>query len=1140
LLLMSEVEIRDRTDRIRVLAGGGQMGELMRAIDWSQTAVGPVESWPQSLRTAISILLESRFAMMIAWGPQLTHFYNDAYRPILGSSKHPSLGRPVPRVFPEIWSTIGPLFEEVMKGNAVGFDDLPVPLDRNGYLEECTFTFSYSPIRDESGAVGGVLVTVAETTNRVLGERRLRTLTELAGRAAEPQSEAQAWQEAAQALAANPADIPFALLYDLDREGKVGTLAATVGPVGPDIAASPLAIGPGLDQGWPLHAALAAGRPRLIDDVEARFPPQVGSTWPEPVRSAVLLPVLRPGAASAYGVMVLGLNPRRALDDAYRDFCNLVADHVATGVANARAREEERRRAESLAELDRVKTTFFSNISHELRTPLTLMLGPQEDALAAGVELGGEDLRTVHRNTMRLLKLVNSLLDFSRIEAGRMQARYQPQDLSLLTRDLASAFRSAIERSGLRFEVDCPPLPRPVHVDREMWEKIVLNLLSNAFKFTFEGTISLSLRARGGAVQLAVKDSGVGIPEAQLPRLFERFHRIEGARSRTHEGSGIGLSLVKDLVELHGGSIQVDSQPGQGSIFTVTVPLGTAHLPADRVASAAPPSGRSEGVQAFLDQASRWLPSAGEPPATNGAPAGEGASNIPSGARVLVADDNADMRGYLTRLLQRYCTVEAVADGVQALARAQEDPPDMILADVMMPNLDGFGLLRALRADRRTAGVPVIMLSARAGDESRVEGLTAGADDYLVKPFSGRELVARVATHVQLTRLRREVERRARAEAEMANRAKDEFLAMLGHELRNPLSPILTALHLMRMRGQASEEQAVIERQVANLIRLVDDLLDVSRITRGKIELRKRRVELAEVVVRGLETADPLLSQRRQRVVCAVPPEGLPVDGDPDRLAQVVSNLLTNASKYSEPGTTVQITAERSGALVQLRVRDQGVGIEPQMLDRVFDLFVQEPQSLDRSKGGLGLGLAIVRSLVELHGGSVSAASEGVGRGSEFCVRLPLAAGSDRMEATASSRPLPMASGPGDEPEDNRILVVDDNVDGAEGLAEILRDLGNRVEVAHDGPTALELAKSLRPNVCLLDIGLPVMDGYQLARHLRASNDLPPDALIIAISGYGQDADRRRSQEAGFNAHLVKPVNLDALRRTIVSGSPIN
>jgi signal transduction histidine kinase len=441
------------------------------------------------------------------------------------------------------------------------------------------------------------------------------------------------------------------------------------------------------------------------------------------------------------------------------------------------------------------------------------------------------------------------------------------------------------------------------------------------------------------------------------------------------------------------------------------------------------------------------------------------------------------------------------------------------------------------------------MLSARAGEESRVEGLAAGADDYLVKPFSAKELMARVHVHLENARLCRiidaernrlceangEVEK-ARAAAESANLAKDEFLAMLGHELRNPLAPILTSLRLMRMRSGPSREQAIIERQVDHLVRLVDDLLDISRITRGKVDLKREPLELVAAVLGGVEIASPLLESKRHHLDIQVPPEGLPVVGDPDRLAQVVSNLITNAAKYSEPGTRIQVAGVRVGRLARLRVRDEGVGIAPEMLAHIFDPFVQQPQSSERSKGGLGLGLAIVRSLVELHGGTVAAHSAGPGRGSEFIIELPLDPGAEAMAEAASPEAAPAGGEAGALPRQaRRVLVVDDNVDAADSLAEFLSELDFEVKTAYDGPSALNIAKTFRPSICLLDIGLPVMDGYELAQQLRESRYLPDDARVVAITGYGQDTDRRRSTEAGFNAHLVKPVSLDTLARTILN-----
>ena len=753
-----------------IVAGGGGMGAMMRTVNWDATPIGPVEAWPQSLRTAAGICLASRFPMLIWWGPGLTQIYNDGYVPVLGA-KHPAaLGQRGDECWAEIWSVVGPMYDTVRAtGESTWAEDLLLVMERYGYVEETYFTFSYSAIRDESGGVGGVLVTCVETTERVLSERRLGTLRALAERAGQAQSVEGACAAAAAVLAANPGDVPFALLYLLDDDGERASLAGFAG-LEPGTAASPRTVSLSDDgdggHGWPLARVARTGRGETVEDVRARFGDLPGGPWPHAPRAAVVLPVAGRGEANLAGVLVAGATPARALDEGYRAFFEMAAGHVASAVANARAYEGERRRAEALAEIDRAKTAFFGNVSHEFRTPLTLMLGPVADLLdgegGALAPAQREALDVVHRNGLRLQRLVNTLLDFSRIEAGRVRASFVPTDLAALTADLASAFRSAVERAGLTLAVRAAPLPGPVHVDRDMWEKIVLNLLSNAFKHTFEGAIELDLRASDGAAELTVRDTGVGIAPEELPRLFERFHRVAGARARTQEGSGIGLALVQELVRLHGGDIRAESRPGRGSAFTVRIPLGAAHLPPAQVAEENAPPVAGVHADAFVEEALRWLPDAfdaGAIPAEAPAPrpyprSAAGASP----ARVLVADDNADMRRYLARLLGRHWEVETAPDGAAALATALARPPDLVLADVMMPGLDGFGLLRALREDARTAPVPVVLLSARAGEEARVEGLDAGADDYVVKPFGARELVARVGASLELARVRRQAE----------------------------------------------------------------------------------------------------------------------------------------------------------------------------------------------------------------------------------------------------------------------------------------------------------------------------------------------------------------------------------------------
>jgi signal transduction histidine kinase/CheY-like chemotaxis protein/anti-sigma regulatory factor (Ser/Thr protein kinase) len=444
--------------------------------------------------------------------------------------------------------------------------------------------------------------------------------------------------------------------------------------------------------------------------------------------------------------------------------------------------EELRAANDRLAELDQAKTDFFSNVSHELRTPLTLLLGPIEELLSEPHSLTLpqlEALRLANRNALRLLRHVDMLLDITRIEAGRIDPTFEPTDLAALTAELAGSFQSACEQAGLRLEVDCPPLPEPAFVDHSLWEKVVLNLVSNAFKFTLEGEIAVRLRSAGGHAELEVRDSGVGIAADELPRVFERFHRVRGQRGRTQEGSGIGLSLVKELAELHGGGVGLESEEGRGTSVRVRIPLGSAHLPPERVGEP-PAEPAAPGPRAFVEEAKRWTDM---DVGTSGAPAG-------ASATVLVADDSADMRQYLERLLSPQWRVRTVPDGRAALEAARAERPDLVLSDVMMPELDGVELLAALRADPATSTVHVVLLTARAGEQATVAGLEAGADDYLAKPFSGPELIARVRTHLELARQRAAVAREQEA------RASAERLARRLEKLRAIADPSLDRLEL--------------------------------------------------------------------------------------------------------------------------------------------------------------------------------------------------------------------------------------------------------------------------------------------------------------------------------------------------------
>lgn len=1247
------------------------MGSLIQSMDWSATSLGPVAGWSQSLRTTISICLASDLPICVIWGPDLVQLYNDAYRIICGN-KHPlSMGQNFSECWSEAWPVIGKAHDSALTGDTAFLESQQIFLERHGYVEECFFTFSFSPIRDEAGQVGGLFHPVIEMTAQILSERRIRTLRDLTVQTSKAKSVNDALSVAAQTLAEYHLDLPFVLLYTLDPETNqpqlVGATDFQVDSVGSLNTVCSGVKDPTL---WPVDEVVRSGSPVQVDDLRQCIGLASLGPYPETPNQALVLPIIPPGANRPVAIFVAGVSSRLRLNEAYRSFYDLLASAVTNAVSNARAYDDERRQAKALAELDRAKIAFFANVSHEFRTPLTLMLGPVEDALAASDEhlppLQRERLEVVHRNGLRLQRLVNSLLDFSRIEAGRVQAAYEPTDLADFTADLVSNFRSACEKAGLALRIDCPPLGEPVFVDRLMWEKVVLNLLSNAFKFTFEGEITVSLRQIDRAVELRVHDTGTGVPADEVPLLFERFRRVEHALGRTHEGSGIGLALVQELVNLHGGSIGANSKLGQGTTFTISIPLGSQHLPQDQVGSRRTAVQPTAGANSFVEEALRWLPGSDRSPGFGSelpsfqdeliSPATSTRQPDDERPLVLVADDNADMRQYVVRVLGAHYRTEAVSDGQAALAAACARTPDLILTDVMMPRLDGFGLLKALRDDPRTSGVPVIMLSARAGEESRIEGMQEGADDYLVKPFSGRELLVRVTAHLQMARMRREsiaaiqasetqfralisassdavyrmnadwtemrhlqgrefiadthepnrswlekyihpddhrrvteaireairtkgvfelehqvlridgtlgwtfsraiplmdkdgivvewfgmasdVSARKEAQEERErlvvrlreeDQHKNEFLATLAHELRNPLAPIRNGLQIMRLvQGDADATERVrsmMERQLEQMVHLIDDLMDLSRISNGKIDLRRERIELAKAIQQAVDTSQPFIAQADHELLLKFPPGPIYVNADLTRLVQVFSNLLNNAAKFTERGGRIRLTVQEVGAEAVVLVQDNGIGISTEMLPHVFEMFTQIDGNLERSKGGLGIGLSIVRRLVEMHGGSIEARSEGLGKGSEFVVRLPVALSLVRDDSTDQSDPAYPTSR-------RRILVVDDNVDAAESLAMLLTIMGNETLTAHDGLEALEVATSFRPDVMFLDIGMPKLNGYEVGRRIR-QQAWGKDIVLIALTGWGQEEDKSRSLAAGLDFHLIKPVLPAALEKLL-------
>jgi signal transduction histidine kinase/DNA-binding response OmpR family regulator len=746
-----------------LFAASGKVGRDLSAVDWAATPIGLPSSWPQSLIRHIRMMMGSRFPMWMAWGPELTFFCNNAYRRNTLGNKYPwALGKPASDVWAEVWGEVGPLVEQAMStGSATWDEGMLLLLERNGYLEETHHTFSYSPLTDDAARIVGMLCVVNEVTDQVIGERRMSILIELGSGLTKAESESDVLAAVDGRLGAEPRTFPFTLMYLFDDDASSAQLACSPGIKAAHAIAPPVIKMSEETPTWPV-AAMAKGETVFIDELAPRFPSIPQGGLDKPPAQALGVPLLQRGHADPYGFLVFGLNPYLPFDAGYAGFLDLIAGQVGASITRARAFEFERVRTAELAELDRAKTAFFTNISHELRTPLTLLLGPAADALAdEAVPLPASQrtrVEVMHRNAARLLKLVNVLLDFSRLEEGQADPKFEAIDLARFTADVASMFSSAVEQAGLTLAVDCPPFDDLVLVDPDMWTKIVSNLLSNALKATFAGSITIRLATRDGEAVLDVTDTGIGIEPKELDRLFERFHRVTGARSRSHEGSGIGLALTAELVNLHGGTIVAKSVPGEGTRFSVRVPFGAAHLPAEQIVQT-----RTHGVpsaaretEGFLAESSRWLDSEAR---SRSSDATFTVSTPPDVAvdrmRVLVVDDNIDMREYIVGFLADHYTVDTAPDGVVALEMARASPPDLVLTDVMVPGLDGFGLLAAMRSDPATMHVPVVMLSARAGDEATIEGLEAGADDYLTKPFTGRELLARIRSNLELDRVRR-------------------------------------------------------------------------------------------------------------------------------------------------------------------------------------------------------------------------------------------------------------------------------------------------------------------------------------------------------------------------------------------------
>jgi signal transduction histidine kinase/ActR/RegA family two-component response regulator len=839
----------------------------MRSIRWEGTPLGPSRGWPTTLRTLVPIMLASRFAMRILWGEDLVLLYNDAYRPVLGPRKHPAaMGRPIEESYRELWDTVGPMFHRVLKGETLALDDGVLPLNRVGYLEECYFTLSYSPIAEETGAIRGVLGVVHETTERVLAERRLIALRQLAANLADADTVEGACRTAAETLVRNGADVPFALFYEIDAQHDQARLLSSAG-LGDRREVTPPAVSfAGDARTWPLGRAASGRTAVLVDDLARRFGDVHAGPFPEPITSAIVLPLTRAGEHRPKVLVVAGINPRHALDEQYQAFFELVAEHVSKAVFNVVSRQEERQNAQALANA------------------------------ARDAERAADDER------QRLYELF-------------MQA------------------------------------PMPVAIIRG--QAHVMELANDA-----------ALKTWGKTRDIIGKTFLDGFPEMKGQVFDEVLQSVLE--------TGVAFRGSEMLTRLERGG------PGLDDVYWnfVYTPLVEAGGPA---------------------------------------------------TGVLV------------------CGFE-VTDQVIARRRVER------LADEL--------------AQQKTA-------------------------------------------------------------LEAAHRLKDEFVATMSHELRTPLNAILGWTRLMKMGkvAQARLPHALetIERNAVSQTALIDDLLDVSRILTGKLRLHVESVDLPRVVEATLETLRPAADARSVQIHAVIDSHAGPVTGDPDRLSQIIANLLSNALKFSAKGGRVFVHLERTNSMVRLTVKDNGVGIDPEFLPFVFERFRQADQTTTRRHGGLGLGLSIVKHLTELHGGAINVESEGLGKGATFTLTIPLTT-VQRPGDASKGEPAPIEASK--ELEGLRVLVVDDELDARELIAEILTNAGVEVRMAGDAPSAMREMESFSPHVLVCDVGMPGEDGYSLMQRIRA---LPADRggriRAAAVTAYARGDDRRRALAVGFNLHLSKPVD---------------
>jgi signal transduction histidine kinase len=874
-------------------------------------------------------------------------------------------------------------------------------------------------------------------------------------------------------------------------------------------------------------AALSPIRSAFFAYLWGNFGPMVAMLLAETTLSSLAagLLLLVFGAAT----MVLGTHVR-----------DLLAQSLGLRFENLELIDDLSGAKEAAEAASRTKTRLLANMSHELRTPLALILGPVRKLLSGTSDTRTRrDLETVERNAQVLLKHLSDLLDVAKLETDRLEVDRAPLDLVALVRRTVALFEVVASERRITLTVETPSA-LPILGDAAKLERLLLNLLSNAMKFVPDGgRVRVAVETDGSRVALVVEDDGPGIPDALREVVFEPFRRGDDDTTRRFGGTGLGLTIAKEIVERHGGRIAVGDGIDGGARFTVELPQ--AAVPHELAGDVTPAAAR-----AALDEIARQTTAELRPPSTPAAPTGGDRTH----GLVLVIEDNVEMSRFLVDCLGDGYRVATAFDGHEGLEQAVALKPDCILTDVMMPVMGGEALVRALRALPELETIPIVVLTAKADDELRVRLLREGAQDYLTKPVVPEELCARVRNVVTLKRTRDVLQGAVSSQHRdltvladqlaAASRAKDEFLAVLSHELRTPLTPILTWSVLVRDHSlaAATREQGLlaIERNAKLQARVVDDLLDASRLITGKLRLNVRSIAVDPVVHAAIDSLRPAADAKGIRLEAVVDAGPAMVSGDPERLQQVVWNLVSNAIKFTSRGGRIEVRLGQDDEHVRLVVTDDGAGIAPAMLPRLFDRFWQADSSITRAHGGLGLGLAVVRHLVELHGGSVHAHSEGEGRGATLTVTLPALAvhgpASDpRHDVEEAESPERAARLQG-----LNILVVDDDLDTCETIAAVLAAAGAEIRTCLSASQALAAIDATVPDLLVSDIAMPGDDGYALIRKIRARRTEDGGRIpAVALTAYGRTEDRTKALSAGFHTHVGKPVEPSQLVSVVAS-----